>query len=193
MEHRTHTNQLAWIKPIILEPGSTSAEMIRFMSGEEDIKLALGFKCCMAGPNPSISPFYHGLAKLAWGKVYDCPPENEEVIRADISSENTCVSSPQHILSRDKWRRWMDTGIVMVHHLCHPNENRIMGQGEIAHTFNIKCNFLDAFSVRQSIPFPWRSKLSAHVTGEVPPKHKLIINSKRLNVLDSEWVTSQQT
>lgn len=88
----------------------------------------------------------------------------------------------------------------MIHHVCHPREDRIMAQGEIADTYNIRCNFLEALSIRQSIPFEWRAKLMSQFSGDPTLKHEFIINIKRFNILNSgpkqwysEWVKKVQT
>lgn len=57
------------------------------------------------------------------------------------------------MLRRDVWRHWIDAGILMIQHVCHPTDNRIMAQEENRDKYNIKCNFLEALSIRQSIPF----------------------------------------
>lgn len=200
LEHRTRVNELAWIKRTLKHPNSTSAEMLRYISGEGDLSFILGLKSCIAASPNLISPFYNNILKT-WEKVHNCDPEGEEAIRAEILWDNPRISTPKNKLHRDVWRKWIDAGVMMVHHVCHPTESRIMGQEEISNTYNIKRNFLEALSVRQSIPFSWRSQLSANFRPDVEPRYEFTICSNRLNIMDStpkewysQWVqTSRQS
>lgn len=175
LEFRTWTNELAWIKRILRQPTSTSAEMIRLITGEDDLTLALGIKGKLLAPSSSASPFYQQILQT-WKKVHDCLPDSEDSIRAEILWDNPKISSPEHTLPTEVWRGWIDTGILLVHHICHPTENRLLGQEEIANTFNVKCNFLQAMSIRQSIPFSWHSQLTANFGVNIVPRFELIIS-----------------
>lgn len=73
----------------------------------------------------------------------------------------------------------------MVQHITHPNESRIMSQQEITEKYHVRCNFLEALTIRQSIPFDWRSRLTTQFTPEVHMKHEFVINTKKLNIIHS--------
>lgn len=73
----------------------------------------------------------------------------------------------------------------------------MLGHEEINAKFNIKCNFLEALTIRNSIPFAWRSQISADFSEEVSHTHCCLINNKRYDVLNSSpeqwysgWVSS---
>lgn len=89
------------------------------------------------------------------------------------------------MLSAASWRRWIDAGIFLVNHICHPVENRIFGQQEIVDKFGIKCNFLEALSIRTSIPHSLRASLSRNFSDNILHKFELKVNDKSFDVLNS--------
>lgn len=119
----------------------------------------------------------------------------ETEIRAEVLWNNPLISSPTHLLHRSQWKSWIRAGITQIHHICHPTENRILGHEEISRRYNFKCNFLDALSIRSSIPFSWRSELSRAFQGDISLKHERIIKDKKIDIFSSspkrwysEWV-----
>lgn len=164
LELRTRANHLVWIRRMLRDPGCTASEMIRLMSGENDIHLVIGIKSPIRLLLSPTSPFYAAVLRT-WETVHGFPPENEDDVRAETLWDNKRISSPKHMLQRARWRQWIDAGIMRINDICHPTENRIMGHQEIAETFNVGCSFLDALLVRQSIPFRWRSMLSQGFRG----------------------------
>lgn len=120
-----------------------------------------------------------------WAQVHVYPPRNEEEVRSKVIWNNTFTSSPRQILSLHRWNRWAAAGIIVVNDICHPTENRLLGQEEIAHKFGIKVNFLDALSIWNSIPYSWRGMLSENHSMEANFSHSMLINQKVSHILHS--------
>lgn len=199
LDSRTKANHIGWIKRILRDPLSSSAEMIRNILNEENISLALAFKTYVPTAVPIRSPFYKAILNT-WFASRDFSPSGEHEICGEVLWNNHFVSSPRNFLRHDQWRRWIQAGITQVKHICHGTEGRILGQEEINEKFHVKCNFLEALRVRKSIPFAWRSQISANFKEDVPLKHLISINGKKFEVLSStprqwyyEWVGTVNT
>lgn len=97
------------------------------------------------------------------------------------------------MLKRQQWKKWIDAGILLVHKVCHAEENRLLGQNEIVEQFNIKCNFLEAMSVRSSIPYEWCSRLSVAFRETFPSYMSLStgIKNRSLPVKESAFLALQ--
>lgn len=184
LESRVKVNLLNWVKKALIDRNSTSAEFIKSMLGGEDLALLLGSKRPLPPLIPPISPFYAQVLEL-WARVNDFPPNNEETVRGEVLWDNHRISSPKNMLSASLWGRWTAAGITLVNHICHPVENRVLGQQEIKAKFGIKCNFLEALTVRSSIPFSWRSLLSQDFQGEISQRFEFQLNSQRFDVINS--------
>lgn len=131
-----------------------------------------------------ISQFYNEMLKT-WARVHIFPPRDEEEVRSEVIWDNTFTSSPRQTLSSRRWNRWITAGITTVNDICHTSENRLLGQNEIATKFGIRVNFLEALSIRNSIPHSWRSKLSKDYTEQATLKYTMVINQKTLDILQS--------
>lgn len=79
--------------------------------------------------------------------------------------------------------KWLDAGIILINQICHPSESRIHGQQEITGKFGIRCNFLEALTVRTSIPYEWRMRLTENYLGDIYLCFEIEINKKHFNVL----------
>lgn len=191
---RVRANHIGWIKRILRNPDCSSAEMLRNILGMENIDLALSFKRPTLTTNEQAAPFYRAILET-WLDARDFEPLGEADIRAEVIWQNHHVSSPQHMLKHNLWKRWIEAGITMVQHICHDSENRILGHEEIQEKFHIRCNFLEALSLRNSIPFSWKRQLSANFKEEVSLNHIFYINQKRFDLWSSnprqwysEWI-----
>lgn len=188
---RKKANHIGWIKRILREPNGSSAEMVRKILGEENINLALGFKKPAKRMDLLAPPFYRDMLDT-WFEVKDFTPLNEADVREEIIWSNPNVSSPQHMLHHGQWKGWIDAGIFLVHHLCHATDNRLLGHEEIREKYQVKCNFLEALTVRNSIPYAWRTQISANFEEEISLKHIISVNQKRFDILTSspsQWYT----
>lgn len=188
---RTQTNHLSWIKRIIKNPTGTTAETVRHILKGLDVKLQLATKQNPPPDADRTSPFYAEVLKT-WAQVHVFSPRNEEEVQGEVIWNNLFTSSPRQTLSTQRWNRWVSAGIIVVNDICHPSENRLLGQEEIANKFGIRVNFLDALSIRNSVPHSWRSMLSDNFTQSVELKFKMLINQKSFEVTQSSpkgWYT----
>lgn len=181
---RVKTNHIGWIKRILRNPICSSAEVLRNILGEENINLALSFKQPPSNPNKTLAPFY-GTILATWLETRDFEPSSELDIRGEVLWQNHHISSPRHMLRQDQWGSWSEAGMTMVHHLCHETNNRILGHEEIQEKYQIKCNFLQALTIRNSIPFSWRRQISPDFQEEISLKHIFYINHKRFDIQSS--------
>lgn len=130
LEERTKTNLLSWVKRIIHSPDSSSVESILAMTSAQDILMLLGSKGLLPPFSSPISPFYSQVLTL-WRKVHNVPPLDEQGIRSELLWGNTRISSRHAMLDARSWQRWIQAGIHLVQHLCHPQEGRLLGQEEV--------------------------------------------------------------
>lgn len=193
---RRKANHISWIKRILREPRSSSAEMIRTIIGEENLGLALGYRRPTMKGDHHIPTFYVEMLDT-WYEVRDSTPLTEKEIREEVIWSNHLISSPQHMLKHSQWRGWIEAGVTLIHHLCHDTDDRLLGHEEIQEKFQIRCNFLEALTVRNSIPYAWRTQVSANFREETALTHAISINQKRFDISTSspkqwysEWVAT---
>lgn len=120
-----------------------------------------------------------------WFELHNLQPLDEEAMRGECIWDNVLVSSPRHRLKRDQWRRWAEAGITLINHLCHPTKDRVLGHLELCDRYQINCNFLQALTVRHSIPHSWRQMLTAGFSRPISPKFTFEINGTRFGILNS--------
>lgn len=106
-------------------------------------------------------------------------------MRGEVIWNNIYTSSPRQILDTKRWNKWVSAGIILVDHLCHSSENRLLGQEEIHQKFGITSNFLDALVIRSSIPHSWRNMLTANYKQDVDRKYTILLNQQTFNILQT--------
>lgn len=92
-----------------------------------------------------------------WSKYRNFEPENESTIRKEALWLNNKVGPGPTGLH---WQAWQEKGIKTVGDICHSTEDRLMSHSEISEKFNVRCSFLDALSIRASIPMKWKRSLT---------------------------------
>lgn len=112
------------------------------------------------------------------------PTDGEEVTR-EIIWFNSRITSANNMLARDQWHKWIEAGILTIGQITHPAEGRLLGQEEIAEKFGLNVNFLQALSLRSSIPFEWRKLLSNGNRGDQQPKYEFRIRDQKFDILNS--------
>lgn len=175
---------LQWIRRSLENPQSSSAAMVRKILKTDNLRLALLTKQSSNKYKEGAPAFYHNAIR-EWFAVHNFQPLVEEDIRAECLWNNMLISSPRHTLNRADWHGWAEAGVTLVHHICHPLEDRLMDQEELRSKYNIRCNFLQALSLRQSIPHQWRTLLTPGFSQDVEEKFILEINGTRFNLLTS--------
>lgn len=177
LESRVKTNMLMWTRRIIDSPQSSSAQMIKKMSGEENMEVIFGAKRSTKTESLApISPFYLKIMQT-WMNAHNSPPEDEQGVRSEVLWDNYRISSPRAVLKAETWRTWLEAGVVTIHHLCHPSEKRLLGHQEISDKYGIKCNFLQALTIRSSIPHNWRTMLTANYQEQIGVAYRMKINN----------------
>lgn len=184
LANRAKVCWLRWIRRAIENPGGSAAAGIRKILKEDNISLALLSKRKPEGLGPAASPFYVQILKT-WFALHNFQPQDEDEVRGECLWNNILISSPNNILVRDQWRGWAEAGVSLVHHLCHSQENRLMGHQEIKEKFNINCNFLQALTIRQSVPNHWRSLITAGFSRQISNKFLFDINDTHFDLLNS--------
>lgn len=102
------------------------------------------------------NPFYSNLFTL-WSKYHAFSPHSEGEIRREIIWSNKFITSAGAPM---RWKAWESKGIVSINDLCHPDEGRLCSHTEIQEKYNVSCSFLDALTIRLSIPIAWRRALT---------------------------------
>lgn len=188
---RIEVSRLGWIRRILGTPTTTSADMIRNILNQEDISTTFSAKHPAPMPPQKHSPFYLDLL-LLWHRVHCHPPSDENEVRAEVLWDNIFISSPTKMLHRQDWCRWVNAGVMQIHDICHSHEDRLMGHIEINNSFGVDCNFLQALTLRHSIPYSWRRMITPGFQGEVPYRFLFKIQDKQFDLLNSSpktWYT----
>lgn len=89
------------------------------------------------------------------------------------------------MLTRDRWPNWIEAGIITVGHISHSTKERLLGQEEIFSKFQVRTNFLDALSLRSSIPTQWKRLGLQTNEGEAEPKFLFTIQKDKFDILNS--------
>lgn len=110
-----------------------------------------------------------------WFSIHNFESHIEVEVRAEFIWNNILICSPRHTLSREDWPGWAEAGVTLVHHLCHPVEDRLLGKVELMNKYNIRCNFLQALILRQSLPHQWRNLITSSFTQEINEKFRIEI------------------
>lgn len=71
------------------------------------------------------------------------------------------------------WKGWEEKGIHTIGDLCHNSENTIMSHTEITEKFSIPCSFLEALSIRLSIPTRWKHSLTTNWQDNKPERETI--------------------
>lgn len=67
--------------------------------------------------------------------------------------------------------------------LCHPSEDRLLGQNEIENKFSIRTNFLETLLIRNNIPHEWRQTLNKDFEGDHDIKYEIHIQDTSLDIV----------
>ena len=80
------------------------------------------------------------------------------------------------------WKEWIDRGIVYIQDIVN-DEGNFLSQTDISNIYNIKCNFLNAMQIRQSIPSNWRTVIQVNNVKRIPDDERntpfLFIHNKK--------------
>lgn len=184
LQTRIKTNLLSWIKRILLNTNSSAAEMLRTCTGEKDLALILGVKRQFPADLHVRSPLYAEMLNT-WKEFHNFPPTSEDEIRREVIWYNSRIQTPRNPFTRNRWNKWMASGILTVNDICMPDQARLMGQQEIEERYNIQTNFLDNLSLRNSIPLEWRRSLTRDFVGDTDIKYEISTQGEKLDILNS--------
>lgn len=120
-----------------------------------------------------------------WASLHSNPPANEKEVRAEVLWSNKYISLSPHLFPEGTRRAWIGAGILQVHDICHPTENRLLGHTELQQRFGVQCSFLQALSLRASVPFSWKSLLSQDYRGRTRFQYQMKIQHTTFDILDS--------
>lgn len=120
-----------------------------------------------------------------WTKHHNIPPTDSNEVTRQIIWFNSWIVSDSNKITRNRWQNWIDAGILTIGHICHPSEGRLLSQDEIVAKYAIRTNFLEALSLRSSIPFHWKWLLSGNIVGDPQPKMEFKIYDQRFELLIS--------
>lgn len=84
-----------------------------------------------------------------------------------------------------QWKHWIQADILRIDQICNPTESRVLGQQELVEKFGITCNFLQALTLRMSIPHAWKTQLTGNYKGNISHIFGMEINKKCFDILSS--------
>lgn len=184
LETRAQVCLLAWAKRIILNPQGTAANITRAFCGEFFPELIWAAKHNFSARIAAVSPFYSEVLQV-WHKFHNTPPQGEADIRRELLWNNPMIPSLSEHRSTLRWARWIHAGIWTVGQICHPTEDRLLGQQEIHNKYSIEPTFLEALAIRNYISIRWKRSLSQDFKGEDSVYYGMVINGQQFNLMAS--------
>ena len=130
--------------------------------------------------------FYRDIHNL-WMQLYATLPDTVYDVQHEYLWNNMYITSNNKPMY---WKEWKNKGISKIRDILTDN-GQFLDNEEIEKKINIKCNFLQALMIRQSIPFAWRETIK-HSQVKLPVTESLYIklngvrnDIKNLNVRTS--------
>lgn len=164
LETRARVCLLSWAKWIEFLPKGRWQILSRFFCGElMNSMLIWASKRSFATALIQAAPFYSEVLRV-WQECHNAPPRGEEGIRNTILWHNPRIPDLSETRSRLRWCRWIEAGILTMGQLCHPTEDRLMGQQEIDNAYQIRPSFLEALAIGNYISLQWRKALTKNFT-----------------------------
>lgn len=158
LEVRKEVNMLQWIKRLILKPHMNAGNTLGHITESDSVVRYLSYR------NPSFPEhrtgfrFYRDMMTV-WRKYRCFEPVGESAIRKEHFWFNDRLSTTNTHLN---WKKWEQRGIVTIGDLCHESEDRLLSHTEISDKCSTNCSFLEALSMRASIPVAWKRSLTAN-------------------------------
>lgn len=182
LEARVGVCMLSWARRVILSPESLGANLIKVFCWEANPVLVGAAKRDFSTCLSQTSTFYAKVLQV-WHSLHNTAPIREEEIRKEIVNPRIPALSEHR--SRSRWIRWIDAETLTVENLCHPKEDRLMGQEAIHLTYSIEPTFLGALTMRNSIPIAWKRALSKDFKGNDTISYTMDINGEKFDILNS--------
>lgn len=181
LQSRTEASMLSCIRRILANPRETSAEYLREILHEQDLKLILASKRSFSGTIRLRSPFYSEVLHT-WEKFHNVPPQDEQEIRREVLWYNCRIGTKADMLTRPRWNHFIEKEIFTVGQICHPSDNRLLGQTELEDTFAIRTNFLETLALRNSVPHAWRGQITQNFDGDGEVRFEVVILDKKMDI-----------
>lgn len=187
LERRVTASRLSWIKRALMSPHGSTAQTLAHICSTEILPLLSAKRNYKEKDRVLLQhPFYHQIIGT-WQRYHNFKPVEEEHIREEQMWNNTFIRTGHEVLdcANAKWMPWRRAGILTLHDICHPTEGRILGQAEINERYRLKVNFLDALTVRNCVPYEWRTKLSENFTQQITSRTTFKIADSILDIAKS--------
>lgn len=156
LDTRIRVSTLQWVRRLIRNPSSITALFLKHRLNQSNLTQFFSFKLQQIPEGVRDAPFYRNLFDL-WNKFHAFSPSEEDDIRREILWNNKFITSGGATVSIAPWEA---RGILSIDDICQPKEGRLCSHTEISRKYGVKCTFLDALSLRLSIPLAWRQALT---------------------------------
>lgn len=179
---RVKAARLMWVKRVFLDCESFSFHFLAHIAGTPGVGILLHGKPNSLPPRLKASPFYSEVFD-AWHQFHGFQPVSESEVRWEVLWFNKGITIGG---SPFRWDKWWRRGIFRVEDILHEREGRFLSHVELGEKIGLHVTFLEALQIRQSIPFSWRSLLTAR--GETPQAEGLYLSipgSKPIDIVTS--------
>lgn len=153
---RVEVNLLQWVRRMTTETDMNAGKVLRYLLQTDTLKQYFLYRKPQTSLPAGKCQFYKEMMK-ACRKYRNFEPEDKSTICKEALWFNGKIGPST---SGIHWPTWQEKGIEMVGDICHESEDRLMSHIEITDKFNLRCTFLDALSIRASIPIHWRKALT---------------------------------
>lgn len=153
---RTQVNLLQWARRMVTQPDMNAANALCYLLKTKNLKQYRSYRNLQPLIPPGTHKFYREMLKVSQ-RYRKFIPENESTIRKEALWYNNRIGpSTKGIL----WPGWQEQEIETVGDIYHETEDRLMSHSVISEKFSVRCTFLEALSIRASIPMQWKRSLT---------------------------------
>lgn len=155
---RVKVNLLQWIKRLLLNPLTNVRATLSWFLETDDIDTFLSYRSPPLPKSWQKHTFYYHMMRI-YLKARDVGPSDESSVRREVLWYNDQIGGSKAPIY---WPSWDKAGIKTIGDLCHPSEGRLLSHVELQDTYNIRCSFLEALSIRLNVPSGWRNLISTN-------------------------------
>ena len=153
LQTKIQVSNINWIKRLYRDPDTLSGRYMKILlRGETDLKIYISTKSEKYIKKESHF-FYHQILH-DWHNFHNVSLCKEAEVRNEILWNNKFITIDRKPIL---WKEWKDAGILRIEDILE--NGSFMSDTKIAQRYGVKCNFLQALQIRQSIPGGWRNSI----------------------------------
>ena len=168
--------KIAWVKRLLTADKKGSWKCFFDLSMKE-----LGgdlFWTCNLHCNDKIKQVKNAFMReilVSWSNLAFSENPPERYIHNQVIWNNSCIRINGEVIFK---RTWINKGVLKMHHLLN-EQGTFLTHSEFKNKYEIKCNFLEFFSIISAIPPQWKRVLRNPQTQNKNYQEELIFDTKK--------------